>query len=122
MILVQETIRNHRRAMALDVAPAVRRLQAAMDAIVQAELKRSQYRLRTLTPDQKQAIQILLSGIANKLLHPAIRSLMQAVQQENLEAIERICALFGVDPLPLLLARENESNTFAPDQPDLMTT
>jgi hypothetical protein len=51
MILVQETIRYHGRAMALDFAPVVCGLQAMMDGIVQKELRRFQSRLRTLTPD-----------------------------------------------------------------------
>jgi glutamyl-tRNA reductase len=122
MILVQETIGQHRQAMALDVASAVRGLQTAMDAIVQTELRRSQYRLRTFTPDQQQAIRLLLRGIANKILHPAIRSLKQAAQRGDSESIARICELFGVAPLRLMQAREYESGTFALDQPDLMVT
>jgi Glutamyl-tRNAGlu reductase, dimerisation domain len=77
---------------------------------VQVELKRSQYRLRTLTLVQNQEVQIHLRGIANKLLHPAMRTLKQAAQQGNVEAIERICALFGVAALPLLQAKDNESD------------
>jgi len=121
MIVMQETNYHHRRAMSLDMAPAVRGLKAAMDAIVQTELRRSQYRLRTLTPDQKQAIQLLLHGIANKILHPAIRSLKQAVQQGDSETIARISELFGVSPSPVMRPTEDESSSFAVNRPDLMT-
>ncbi len=101
MIVAQETIRYHRRAMALDAAPAVRGLQAAMDAIVQTELRRFQFKLRALTSDQQQAIQLLLRGITNKILHPAIRNLKQAGQRGDSETIVSICELFGVVPFRL---------------------
>jgi len=118
----QHTIRHPRRAIPLDVALAVRGMQAAMDAIVRTELRRSQHRLRSLTPDQQQAIQLLLRGIANKLLHPAIRSLRQAAEQGDSETIAAQCEIFGVEPLPPTRAGEHESSTFALDQPDLMIT
>lgn len=122
MIAMQETILYHRRAMSLDVAPAVRGLQAAMNAIARTELQRFRSKLRTLTPDQQQAVQLLLRGIANRFLHPAIRSLEQAAQQGDSEKIARICQLFGVAPLPLMRVREHESSTFALVQPDLTIT
>jgi glutamyl-tRNA reductase len=97
-------------------------LQAAMDAIVQTELRRSQYRLRTLTPDQLQAIQQLLRRIANRILQPAIWSLKQAARQGDSETIARICEIFGVARLPLLQAGDDEASIFPFNPPDLMIT
>ncbi|HUN86451.1 MAG TPA: hypothetical protein VMU48_18875 [Terracidiphilus sp.] len=109
MIVVQETISYHQRAMAIDVTPAIRGLLTKIDVTVQSELRRSRHRLRTLTPDQQQAIRLLMRGIANKILHPAIRCLEQAAQRGDSETIARVCELFGIAPLPLMQARENES-------------
>lgn len=108
MILVQETIRYHRRAMALDLAPVVRGLQAVMDGTVKKELRRFQSRLRTLTTDQREAIELSLRAIAINILDPVIRNLKQAAQQGDSQKIARICALFDLAPLPVLQAREDE--------------
>ena len=56
-----------RQAEAPDVEPAIGRFQGAIDTIVQTELRRFQFRLRTLTPDQQQTIETLLRGIAREL-------------------------------------------------------
>jgi glutamyl-tRNA reductase len=122
MILMQETICSHRRAMALDSAFAVCRLQAVMEGIVQKELRRFQSRLRTLTPDQWQAIQLSMQAIANKILDPVIRNLKQAAQQGDSQKIARICALFDLGPLPVMQVREDESSSFSLDQLSVIET
>jgi len=66
MIVAQEAIRYHRRAMAFDVAPAIRGLRATMEAIAQTEFRRAKSKLTMLTPDQQQATQLLLRGMTNK--------------------------------------------------------
>jgi glutamyl-tRNA reductase len=118
MIEVQETVRYRRRGMALDEAHAVRTLQAAIDAIVQAELMRFQSRLRTLTPDQHEAVQLLVRGMASSILHPAVSRVEQAAQQGDSRTVARICGLFGAAPLPPIQAREDEPGSFAWDQPE----
>lgn len=121
MIVVQEAIRYHQQAMALDIAPAVRRLQGAMEAIAQTELRRVQSSLRMLTPDQRQATQQLLRGMANKILHPVIRSLKQAAQNGDSRTMETICSIFDLTPLPQTLAGPDESSSYAMDHPDALT-
>ena len=120
MIVAQGTIRYHQLAMALDLAAVVRGLQAAIDGIVQAELRRFQGRLRTLSLDQHQALQLCLSEIAIKILDPLIRSLKEAAYNGDSEKAARICALFNLAPLLLMQAREDESIAFALDQLDLL--
>jgi len=118
-ICEQQTIRRNRRAMALDLAAAVRGLHAAKDVIVQAELRRSQHRLGGLTPDQHQALQLLLSRIANKILRPVFRRMKRAADQGDLETVARICEHFGVTPLPLVPALE-ESSTLPHREPEMI--
>lgn len=120
MIAAQKTIRHHQRAMALDSDPVIRGLQRAKDAIVQAELRRFQGRLRTFTPEQYRILQLSLSEIAIKILDPLIRSLKQAAHNDDWEKVARICALFNLAPLLLMQAREDESISFALDQLDLL--
>jgi hypothetical protein len=108
--------------MALDSAFAVCRLQAVMEGIVQKELRRFQSRLRTLTPDQWQAIQLSMQAIANKILDPVIRNLKQAAQQGDSQKIARICALFDLGPLPVMQVREDESSSFSLDQLSVIET
>lgn len=115
-MIAEETIRYDRAATALDWASVCRRLEAAIDGIVQRELRRFQPRLRTFTPDQQQAIQMSLGRIANKILDPVIRSLKQAVQQGDAGRITRICGLFDLAPLPLIQAREARSSGLQPVQ------
>jgi glutamyl-tRNA reductase len=122
MIVTQEAIRYHRRAMAFDAAPAVCGLQAATNAITESELLRFRSRLRTLTPDQQEVTRLLLRGVTNKILHPVIRNLKQAAAHRDSEAIARICALFDLAPSPIVRAEEDESSTFAPNQPGPLTT
>jgi glutamyl-tRNA reductase len=121
MIVAQEAICYHQRAMALNVAPAIRGLRAAMEAIGQTELRRVQSKLRMITPDQQQASQLLLRGMTNKILHPVIRSLKEAAQNGDSETMETICAIFDLAPLPETHAGEDESSSFAMDQPDVLT-
>ncbi len=120
-IVAQEAIRYHRRAMALDVAPAIRRLRAAMETIEQTELRRRRSKLRVLTPDQQQATQLLLRGMTNKILHPVIQNLKKAAQHGDSETMETICAIFDLAPLLQAQAEEDESSLFAMDQPDVLT-
>jgi glutamyl-tRNA reductase len=122
MIVAREAICYHRRAMALDVAPAIRGLQAGMEAIAQTELRRVQSKLRMLTPDQEQAVQLLLRGMTNKVLHPVIRSLKQAAQYGDSETLDTIYRIFDLASLPQSQAGEDESSSSATtDQPDMLT-
>jgi glutamyl-tRNA reductase len=121
IIVAQEAIRYHRRAMALDVAPAIRGLRAAMEAIERTELRRVQSKLHILTPDQQRATQLLLRGMTNKILHPVIQSLKQAAQFGDLEKMEAICAAFDLPPLPQTQAAEDESSSFGIDHHDVLT-
>lgn len=105
-MFVEETIRCDRAAIELDSAPVFRGLEAAIDGIVQRELRRFQHRLRNFTPDQQKAIRLSLRGIAYKILDPVIRSLRQAIQQGDTGEIALICGLFKLPPMPLMQARE----------------
>ena len=100
MIVLQETIRDYGRAVELDVARAISGLQASIDGIVQAELRRFQSRLHSLTPYQHQVLEESLREMGIKILVPVIRSLKRAIQQGDWQAFVRLCEFFGVVGLP----------------------
>jgi glutamyl-tRNA reductase len=89
----------------LDVGPAISGFRAAIDGVVQAELKRFQSRLRSLTPGQQQLIELSMREIGIKILDPVIRSLKRAAQRGDWQGIVRLCELFDVVPLPHMVDR-----------------
>jgi hypothetical protein len=75
-----------------------------------------------LTPDQDQAVQLLLRGMTNKILYPVIRSLKQAAQQGDSETLDTIYRIFDLASMPQSQAGEDESSSPATtDQPDMLT-
>ena len=97
-IVAQSVNRYRERSMTIEVAPAIRGLQAAVETIVHNELRQNQPRLLTLAPDQKNAIELLSRGISHKLLHPVIRRLKHAAVRGDIETMETICAMFDFTP------------------------
>lgn len=71
MVTAQETIRDRRRTLALDVSPSIRGLQAVMDAIMQTDLRsfgRSYTPLRQTNSRRRNCS----CGIVEKLPQPLI--------------------------------------------------
>lgn len=108
-MIAEEKIRCDRAAMAPDSTLVFRGLEAAIDGIVHREVRRFQHRLRTFTPDQQQAIELSLRGMAYKILDPMIRSMKQAARQGDAGRIARICGFFDLAPFPLMQARDGDS-------------
>lgn len=94
LIVAQEAIYYHRQATAFDMGPMIRNLRVLAEGIVQAELGRAQFKLRSLTPDHQRATEKLIRGTMNKFLHPVIRSLKQTAEQGDVERMQAICAIF----------------------------
>jgi len=96
MIVVHETIHYPYRRKAIDSSPVISALQGAMDAITCAEMRRFRSKLGSLSPEQKEAVQIVLHGIADKLLQPVIRTLNEAAKHGDSERIATVCRLFDL--------------------------
>ena len=73
--IVEEEVERYRAiASAREAAPLIAALRARADGITADELSRHQSRLRGLTPAQRSAVESLLHGTVNKLLHePTVR-------------------------------------------------
>lgn len=96
IMVAQEAIRYHRRAQALDIRPTILALQAAAEEMRQAELRRARSTLQSLTLEQQEAIEALTRGLMNKFLHSPIKSLKEAAEQTDGEALDRIRATFNL--------------------------
>jgi glutamyl-tRNA reductase len=93
-ILEQELLRYHRRIEILDVVPALVDLQAAAEDMRQAEIRRAQSRLQSLTPSQQAAVEALTRGLMNKFLHQPLQVLKTAAREGDLATIDAIRAAF----------------------------
>jgi glutamyl-tRNA reductase len=103
-ILEQELVRYQRRLEALDVVPALVDLQAAAEDLRQAELRRNQGRMRSLTSAQLEVVETITRGLMNKFLHQPLQLLKAAARDGDAATVEAIRAAFrrgnrdGVDP------------------------
>jgi glutamyl-tRNA reductase len=96
-ILEHELARYQRRIETLDVVPALVGLQAAAEDMRQAELRRAQSRLQSLTPAQQNAVEVLTRGLVNKFLHQPLQALKAAAREGDLVTVEAIRAAFGLN-------------------------
>ena len=96
-LIAAEVERFHQRLLTVNVAPAIVALQQQAEEIRQAELKRVQARLGSLSAEQIAAVEALTRGLVNKFLHPPMQALKQAAR-ENDEA--RLDALYETWSLP----------------------
>ncbi|HYK36347.1 glutamyl-tRNA reductase [Alloacidobacterium sp.] len=81
-IIAEEVQRFQRHAQALNATPMIIDLQSSAEEMRQAELRRMQARLQSLTPEQQAAVEALTRGLMNKFLHLP----MQAIKAAALEA------------------------------------
>jgi len=93
-ILEQELIRYQRRMEGLDVVPALVDVQAAAEELRQAELRRNQAGLRSLTPAQNAIVENITRGLMNKFLHQPLQALKAAAREGDAGAVEAIRAAF----------------------------
>ncbi len=93
-ILEQEVMRYRRQMDALDVVPALVDLQAAAEEMRQAELRRHQGRLRSLTTVQLAAVEAMTRSLMNKFLHQPLQTLKTAAREGDAAAVEAIRAAF----------------------------
>jgi len=96
-IIEQELARYQRRVESLDVVPALVDLQTAAEDMRQAELRRANSRLQSLTPAQQSAVDALTRSLMNKFLHQPLQAMKSAARGGDLSAIETIRSAFGLN-------------------------
>jgi glutamyl-tRNA reductase len=86
-IVSREVDKYQQRLQSRGAVPAILALQQSAEVIREAELKRIQSKLATLTPEQQAAVEALTRSLTAKLLHPQLVALRRAVQpgEDNTE-------------------------------------
>jgi glutamyl-tRNA reductase len=97
-IIAEEVGRFQRRAQALNAAPMIVGLQNTAEELRQAELRRMQARLQSLTPEQQSAVETLTRGLMNKFLHMPMQAIKAAALEADTVMLEVMRAVFNLPP------------------------
>jgi glutamyl-tRNA reductase len=95
-LIAAEVDRFHQRQRTVNVAPAIVALQRQAEEIRQAELRRVQARLGSLSIDQIAAVEALTRGLVNKFLHPPMQALKQAAREDDSVRLEALCETWSL--------------------------
>jgi glutamyl-tRNA reductase len=98
-IIAEEVLRFQRRAQALNVTPMIVDLQHTAEELRQAELRRAQARLQSLSPEQQAAVEALTRGLMNKFLHMPMQALKAAALEADTVMLEVMRTVFHL-PAP----------------------
>jgi glutamyl-tRNA reductase len=83
---------------ARSIGPILKALQAQARGVVEGELARQKSKLAGLTPEQQKAVETLVNGVAQKLLHRPMTALREAAAVEGgPDLASAVQALFGVE-------------------------
>jgi glutamyl-tRNA reductase len=93
-IIVEEVLRFQRKAQALNVTPMIVNLQNTAEELRQAELRRAQARLQSLTPEQQAAVEAVTRGLMNKFLHMPMQALKAAALEADTVMLEVMREVF----------------------------
>jgi len=96
----------HLRQRTVNAAPAIVALQRQAEEIRQAEIRRVQARLGTLTAEQAAAVEALTRGMVNKFLHPPMHALKQAAREDDQTRMDVLCETWA---LPVGAEQANEN-------------
>jgi glutamyl-tRNA reductase len=95
-LIAGEVERFQQRQRTVNVAPAIVALQRQAEEIRQAELRRVQTRLGSLSAEQVAAVEALTRGLVNKFLHPPMQALKQAAREGNAARLDALCDAWSV--------------------------
>jgi glutamyl-tRNA reductase len=99
VIIAEEVVRYQRRAQALNAAPMIVDLQNTAEEMRQAELRRVQARLQSLTPEQQAAVEALTRGLMNKFLHMPMQAIKAAALEADTVLLEVMRTVFNLPPV-----------------------
>ncbi len=99
-IVTREVDKYLQRLQTLNAVPAIQSLQQYAEDIRQAELRRSQSKLASLTPDQREAVEALTRSLTAKFLHHPLTGIRQAAQEGDAQALADLQRLYTGQPNP----------------------
>ena len=80
----------------LSAVPAIVSLQESMEQLRQAELRRMQGKLQSLSAEQRSAVEALTRGLINKVLHQPLQAMKAAARNGDLTMAETVQQIFGL--------------------------
>ena len=95
-LIAGEVERFHQRQRTVNVAPAIVALQRQAEELRQAEMRRMQARLGSLTAEQIAAVEALTRGLVNKFLHPPMQALKQAARENDSARVDALCEAWSL--------------------------
>ena len=107
-LIAAEVDRFDQYQRTVNVAPAIVALQRQAEEIRQAELRRAQARLGSLSAEQIAAVEALTRGLVNKFLHPPMQALKQAARENDAARLDALCDTWS---LPAAHGQESEPGT-----------
>jgi len=98
--LIDDGVREwSRRQAGLEAAPVIAALHEAFEEVRQTELARHAALLATLTSEQREAVEMLTSGLISKLLHtPTVRLKDALAADPERMPLAVVCELFAIAP------------------------
>jgi len=90
-LIAAEVERFVERQRTVNAAPAIVALQRQAEEIRQAELRRVQSRLGSLSAEQLATVEALTRGLVNKFLHQPMQALKQAARENDSARLEALC-------------------------------
>ena len=95
-LIEAEVERFHLRRRSVNAAPAIVALQRQAEEIRQAELRKVQARLGSLTAEQLAVVEALTRGLINKFLHPPMQALKQAARENDQVRMVTLCETWSL--------------------------
>src|SRR5580704_3096654 len=95
-IITEEVTRFQRRTQALNAGPMIVDLQNTAEEMRQAELRRLQARLQSLSPEQQAAVESLTRGLMNKFLHLPMQAIKTAALEADTVMLEVMRTVFNL--------------------------
>jgi glutamyl-tRNA reductase len=97
-IVQQEVQKMLKRLATRELAPTIIALEERLNRIRESEIERQRGRLASLTPEQREALDVVTRGIVNKILHGPITELKSAAgEPEHGHLVHAIRKMFGVE-------------------------
>ncbi len=92
-IVAREVERFEKSMQTLDAVPAIVALQQSFEQVRQAEHRRLQNKLQSLTAEQREVVESLTRGLVNKLLHQPLRAIKDAAREGDAATVAAVSAL-----------------------------
>ncbi|HFC98487.1 MAG TPA: glutamyl-tRNA reductase [Thermosulfurimonas dismutans] len=96
-IIEEEVLKFERWLRELEVYPTIKALREKAEEIRRREMARTLPRLRNLSPEDQEALEVMTEAIVNKLLHAPILYLKMGYHRMGREAITTVRRVFDLD-------------------------